>query len=405
MSAAGNEWQPSAPSPPEAAAQPPPARGDVGLILHLAGEQPLPVYFGVAQFDCPRHIIAVTDKTRPVGEAVRDVAGGNGRSIELLDLDAYDPDLNDKRLRACLSAEQGTACLFNLTGGTKPMFASAYRVAQERQIRCFYIETTRRTVDWLERPQRREPLRPAARCIETFVRLAGYRIPRPAPPVPTWTPERRDMLRECWAQRRRLQRWHRKLERWTQYPGVPFDSRPDDIGVRAEAILQGPESGYQGRLTIGTRTLTVAPWPDLAKFVCGGWFEEFVFQRLSALRDQGRITDLALNLTVTAAEAQERGDPFQEMDVALADGYQLTILECKAGDVNQAHVQKLENLKQRFGGHFGKGVLVLTRPDRVRTVRERVERSGGVALILADVLEAQPERVLDCQPGEVMLKP
>jgi hypothetical protein len=378
----------------------------MNTVFHLAGEQPLPVYMGIMQFDCSRHILGVTNRTRAIGETVRNVCSGAEREVELLELDAYDMQTARRSIAECVASRPDAQWGFNLTGGTKPMFAAAYQAAQELRATPFYIETTNRTCDWLDGSARREPLRPTLSSVETFIRLAGYSVLRSpdGTPSPLDSPEGLRLLETMWIQRQKLQGWYRTIGRYTKYPGIPFNESPTSLkGLKVSAALKGPAEGYAGTLAIGDKKTTLAPWPDLAQFICGGWLEDYMFHKLQTLRAPNRVTDIIENLVVTAGD-DDQADPFQEFDIALSDGFALTIVECKAGDLDQGHVQKLENLARRFGGHFGRGVLVAGRADRLETVRERVERSTTVCAISAAALLKNPASVMECRPGAVVMR-
>ncbi|MFW5810494.1 MAG: hypothetical protein ACOCWY_02720, partial [Thermodesulfobacteriota bacterium] len=143
-------------------------------ILHLAGEQSLPVYMGIMQYQCPHHVIAVTDSTRDVGAIVQAVAQDANRTIDLLTVDPYNLPGTVQQLNMVADQYPHDDWAFNLTGGTKPMFAAAYQVAQRRQIPTFYIETMKQTIDWLDESGQRDALQPTVHAVDTFVRLAGY---------------------------------------------------------------------------------------------------------------------------------------------------------------------------------------------------------------------------------------
>lgn len=375
-------------------------------VIHLAGEQPLPIYIGVMQLDCPYHTIAVTDRTRSVGETLKRVAEESSRRINLLAVDAYDLASVESAIENCIGAARDAAWAINLTGGTKPMFAAAYRVAQRRRLPAFYIETTNRTVDWLDASGRREPLQPSMKTVQEYIRLAGYEMsPDLAMPSPLDSAEGRQLLERMWKRRRNLQDWRRTLNRYAEYKGVPFRDGPRSFkDIKAYAELRGPDEGYRGTLRIGSQEIVLSPWPDLAAYASGLWLEDYLFDKAKTLLQGSKIMDLRKNVMVTVANAESsRQDPFQEFDLALTDGYSLTIVECKAGDIDQGHIQKLENLARRFGGHFGRGILIAGRPDRLRGVRERIEKSPTIAAVTADCAVADPAVLLTLQPGTICM--
>ena len=155
-------------------------------------------------------------------------------------------------------------------------------------------------------------------------------------------------------------------------------------------------------LKIGTQSIVDHLWPDLARFITGGWFEQFVYGLAQRLLVAGKIKDLARNVEAVT-ETETTRAPSQEFDIAMTNGYGLTIVECKAGKIEQEHVQKLENLRQAFGGHFGKAILVASRPESLEQVRKRIESSGKICAISGQALALDPDLLLTCKERDIIL--
>jgi len=65
------------------------------------------------------------------------------------------------------------------------------------------------------------------------------------------------------------------------------------------------------------------------------------------LKRNKSITEIEQNVALS----WDAGKPTaQEFDVLYTNGYELVILECKAGKVKQDYLQKLENLRDTFSG-------------------------------------------------------
>ncbi len=373
-------------------------------IIHLAGEQPLPIYIGMMQFDCQRHVIAVTEKTRVVGETLKLVAEKRGVHVELLDVPAYDTEAAQKAFAARLERNKAGAAAMNLTGGTKPMFSAGYQACFRSNVPMYYVETTCRELHWLGESHRKEALRPAMNSVRTFVELAGCRLNTAVGEHMASSLEgNNELLDACWTSREAIGRWQSSLSRlgYNQHPGVPFKSDWNGKGMKFFAELQGPPT-YAGTLRIGKVEKRDAPWMDLAGFITGGWFELFAYRHLLALKQADRIRDIVLNATVEIVDnTNENTMQLQEFDVAFTDGFLLTIVECKAGAVDQDHVQKLENLTQRFGGHFGHGLLVSVFPLKDEAAL-RIEGSRHVGAIVAGAVPAEPGNYLEVRSGEIL---
>lgn len=371
-------------------------------MLHLVGEQALPIHIAICQFDCPCHVLAVTDKTRDVGAIVRQEAPPE-LQVELLVVPAYDLKEVVRILRDRVSKTQGARWCFNLTGGTKPMFAGGMIVAQG--LSACYVETTNKTLDWLTEGVGvgKETLKPVMGDVETFVRLAGYAVTKDSTVLCEKTANERIAVSEhCWRERRLLATTYRRMAEHNKHPGCPF--KEGDItgktGLAAE--LKGPVEQYQGTLRINDRSYRQNLWQDLAGYIAGGWFEEFVWTKMQTLFTQGDVKDVRLRLSPVGGVG-ERANPVQEFDLSFTDGFYLSIVECKAGEIKQDHIQKLENLALRFGGHFGRGILLFADPAKLDvSTRKRIADSNMIAGVSGEVLVNDPKAILRVKPGEVL---
>ena len=131
--------------------------------------------------------------------------------------------------------------------------------------------------------------------------------------------------------------------------------------------------------------------PDFARYLCGGWLEEYVYLLLEPQLKAGVIKDLRIGLEVSWAprDAINAKMPAQEFDVCLTDGNRLTILECKAGGVYVEDVYKLGNCVANYGGVDAKGLLISAfRPSE--SIRKRIEASANLRCLAGP---AVPEEI------------
>jgi len=83
--------------------------------------------------------------------------------------------------------------------------------------------------------------------------------------------------------------------------------------------------------------------------------------------------------------------PSGEFDCAFTDGKRLWLVECKAGNVKQEHIQKLENNLKTYGGIAARGILVSSFTI-VPALAKRIRSSTAICAVQAgevrsDVLE------------------
>jgi hypothetical protein len=117
-------------------------------------------------------------------------------------------------------------------------------------------------------------------------------------------------------------------------------------------------------------------WPDFAKYLSGGWFEEFVYLQCKPYEDAGVIQDLRINVKLNLKQENawgysSFGVEYNELDITFTDGYSLYIVECKAGNVTQEQVMKLQNLVRFYGGIEGRGIVACCVPPNTESAKKK----------------------------------
>lgn len=373
---------------------------DYDLMVHLVGEQAIPNLIAMRQLDVPRHLLLVSDQTLPVAKRLAQLQPGACRWGKLRNPYAIGgTSAQTLQFVRSMGARQP---VFNLTGGTKMMFAGAYDAAQQLNAPCFYVETVpNRTLHWLE-PHRKVPLKPVL-GVEDFVRVVGHDLQDPG----RWESDplratRVELCRRFWDVRSKICEGNRQkaFAAFCKDSSAGKSLPPFPAGI----MVAGDPSG-RWTLTLGGATGQFSSADEVAAFMAGGWFEEFCYSLLRPLEMSGLIHQLRFRLkpawgaqAAVAADAQG----IQEFDLAFTDGFRLFVLECKAGDVKQEHIQVLENNRNSFGGAMGQGLLLTTFPLRGAAAR-RIQGSklaaigGGAlpdALSRGDIITLPPGAVL-----------
>lgn len=117
---------------------------------------------------------------------------------------------------------------------------------------------------------------------------------------------------------------------------------------------------------------------DAAKYVGGGYLEEYVWLCMSALDIPAG--QFAGNVGVAARDFSDgtQSDELNEMDAVAVWRNRLLAIECKAGvqlsnGKDQDILNKLDQLKDNLGGAMGKAWLVSSRPVTSPVVKKRAE--------------------------------
>lgn len=119
-------------------------------------------------------------------------------------------------------------------------------------------------------------------------------------------------------------------------------------------------------------------WPDFAKYLSGGWFEGFVYLQCKPYEDAGVIQDLRINVKLSLNLEESKGYSsygvkYNELDITFTDGYSLYIVECKAGNVSQDQIMKLQNLVRFYGGIEGRGIIACCVPPKTESVKKKIK--------------------------------
>jgi hypothetical protein len=362
------------------------------MMIHLVGEQPVPNLIAMRQFEVPKHLLIATEQTARTAENLKKTQP----NVSVVRIDnPYDIARTTGQIEGKIKAATSQRPVFNLTGGTKMMFAAALDVARSRQAPSFYVETRPApTLHWLE-PKNDQPLKPVMR-VDDFFRLAGHGIQDPG----VWdaVPERQErvvLTQNVWKVRNKLGKFHGRFSKY-ESPKAPLPEGPSGFQIDEDS------SAKTCTLTVAGQTGHFSGRLDLARYLGGCWFEEFCYALLKPMEQRGVIQDLRFSLKPAWTDEQEAGKEhgIQECDLVFTDGFRLYIIECKAGSLKQEYVQVLENNARKFGGTMTVGVLLAAFPVEKRFV-QRIESSQIAALAGWD-LEREARSILRLSPGTII---
>lgn len=374
-----------------------PAPDGFDVIFHLFGEQRMPALLGIRQFESRQHVF-VNSRDYP---ATRMRAFLKGAAFDELPVDPWDAGAVQKQIIRYAERLPPRARLgINLTGGTKLMFAGALAAARALGAVPFYFDSRNRRVTYVD-SLRSEAIRPI-NSIETFLLLHGEGLELAQDGrIKTFSSERRLLAETLWKHKQAISRYynhlcdistqHEKLRK-TNSPLTPFDIECNGLAIE---FSKGKVAMVRGAGV----NLRFDHWPGFAKYLAGGWFEEFVYLQCKPYEDLGTIQDLRLNVELRLGR-QSAGHPkpwnasYNELDVSFTDGYSLYIIECKAGNVSQEQVMKLQNLVRFYGGVEGRGVVACCFSPAAESVRKKIQ-DARLALCCEDSFAEQIKALMD----------
>lgn len=372
-------------------------------IFHLFGEQRMPNLLGVIQFSSRKHIF-VNSAQFPADVMKQFLGEAEHGEIAV---DPYDPENVRSTILDLIAKMPADAKIgFNLTGGTKLMYAGAIAACRKVNATPFYFNSRNNQVVYLNDFKTVETkLIPS---VETFIQLNGNNLF--ISKAGHWTdipgiesPDRKNLTNELWQASSKISRLYRDLSRYND-SFQPFELHNGTIYAKLS-------KDKSAKISIGTKHYEFKEWPDFAKYLSGGWFEEYTFMKLQPLVDEGLIKDMRIGLEISFKEDDADrnsssfsaqlsslfGDTYQELDITFTDGRRLYVIECKAGNVNSEHVMKLQNIVRYFGGIEGRAVLASCFFPKNKVVRKKINDSKNLQLVLGNSLLKQLEEMI--RPG------
>ena len=361
------------------------------VVFHLFGEQRMPSMLGIRQFKSKKHIFINSDKYPAV--MMHSLIGD--ADFEELRINPFDPrNVEASILQKVSSLPNADKIGFNLTGGTKLMYAGALQAAKQLNAVPFYFETLNHNLIYLDSFEFAEVNR--IDNIEVFINTNAPDLEITNRGILSEKSERNDLKRttltkKLWENRYRISALYKELSEYTNNPGKDFHIKNKNIETKLI-------NKSNAKIRIFSDEFSFPNWPDFAQYLCGGWFEEYIYLDLKKLQDKGLIYDLRINLEVSQKEENKSnksnhssdwqdqlnqifGEPYQEMDIVFTDGKRFYVIECKAGKLQSDHVVKLEDMRRFFGGIDAKAALVSVFEPDSKIIKTKIEKRRNVELI------------------------
>lgn len=369
------------------------------VVFHLFGEQRIPSLLGVKQFPSRKHVFLSTMKYP--AEIMKQFT--EDAEFEEIIVDPYDPEDIRRKILLTISEIPGFPRIgFNLTGGTKLMYAGALAACKKLNATSFYFNSKSNEVLFLN-DFRREKIKEID-SVEQFIKLntnnlsitkSGLRDEN----IEIFDEQRQKLTNLLWANRRKLAKMYKSLLEYNN-GFIPFTMKQGEICL----VLREDKSC---NVKIGDKSFEFDYWVDFAKYITGGWFEEYVYLKLLPLAESGVIRDLRIGLEVSVKETTDRkskdyreqwesifGIKYQELDVTFSDGIHLYIIECKAGRINSDHVMKLENINRYFGGVEGRAILASCMMPDDSIINKKIKESKNIQLISGEAIHYEVSRII-----------
>jgi hypothetical protein len=368
------------------------------IVFHLFGEQRMPSLLGVLQFESKKHVF-INSKQYPARVMKQFLEGAD---FDEFSIDPYDPRKVKEMIVDYLEKLPPKQKVgFNLTGGTKLMYAGAMAACKKINAIPFYFDGRHDKVIFLEDFKTEETKK--IYSVETFLKLHAndLKISKPG----YWenifdikNPQRKELTLLLWKFKSKISKLYWKIANEYVEKDLPFDLKSGDIHV-----LYRKNKSVE--ITLGGNTFIFEKWPLFGMYISGGWFEEYMYMQLEPYVKAGKIYDLRIGLEIAFKEMDEKkshglgnlkkvfGEIYQELDLVFTDGRKLYIVECKAGNVKSDYVMKLQNIVHYFGGSGGRGILASCFPPHAKVVKKKISDSSNITLVSSKYLKESIENL------------
>lgn len=368
------------------------------VALHLIGAQNIPNYVAIKHLDADQHVLLTTGEMTETAKRLKGSLIEYGTRITIEDVaDAFQLGGLISQFTTLRQRYEGKRIALNVTGGTKLMAIALLHAFYEMKGReSFYIEAHNRNELISITRNKVLPLEPCFEDAKTFVSLQ-------TPEVLSRYKDRRPSEAEL-AVAREL----RKIKKEDVQPFVSFFAKlakyqnEKDLKLASKKVneLKGLLSSEEAKADfeiLEEELERVMFW----RFLGGVWFEVYTYDLFQNFSDalSSKVRGLRLSVPIFYEGQEIKKRERQELDLAYTDGFALCAIECKCReDVAQEDVQKLENNVLRYGGTFGRGVL-LSAYHQERAIVERVKTSKNVMLVHGKDVEHLEEALLNWCPG------
>ena len=366
------------------------------IVFHLFGEQRMPSLLGILQFSSKKHVF-INSKQYPAQIMKQFI--GNAKFDEI-PVNPFEPsDTKDKVLSYLEELPLNLKIGFNLTGGTKLMYAGALAACKKINGTPFYFDGRNNKVIYLD-DFKQESTKQIIN-VETFIKLHGNDLHISKSGywkdiVDINLPSRKDLTYFLWKKRSKIAKVYRDI--------VPYNDDNRPFNINKSGIIIKYDRNKKVEISIDGDSFSFEKWDKFATYITGGWFEEYMYMQFEPYMKEGKIFDLRIGLEISFKDTKKNqnisgfgglrnmiGDTYQELDIVFTDGKRLYIIECKAGNVKSEFVMKLQNIVRYFGGMEGKGILAACFPPSSKIVQKKIDESYNMEIVSGQNLKSDLE--------------
>lgn len=368
------------------------------IVFHLFGEQRMPSLLGILQFQTKKHVF-VNSQQYPA-KIMKQFLGDS--NFDELKVNPFDPsDVKEKIVKYLENLSSYKSIGFNLTGGTKLMYAGALAACKKINATPFYFDIISDKVIFLD-DFKNQDIKPIT-SVETFITLNSNDLS--VSKKGHWNQiqninqeGRKELTMYLWKYRSKISKLYRSI--------IPYVDDRQKFSIYKNNIHIEYTKNYDVTIKIENKAFTFSNWRDFPVYITGGWFEEYIYIQFEPLLQNKIIYDLRIGLEIAFKDKRMQknafelsdlkniiGDTYQELDIVFTDGKKLYIVECKAGNIKSDYIMKLQNITRYFGGLKGEGILAACFPPNSKVVKKKIADSNNISLISGKNLNYEIENL------------
>lgn len=329
--------------------------------IAIIGGQLLPIYIGIKEF-CPDTIhLVVSNQSKDQLNLLLPLL--SEKTVQQYTCDAYDfkaiKDLCDKIVSKIGNAEE---LQFNLTGGTKIMVLAAQAVILEKQIAGFYINPDNTYSDLLS--YTKKPILCTV-SINEFMKLSGH-TSFTYKSISDYNADDLNCSRKIEAFAETEQNKYKTI---TTYFRNNFKVNDPQFPVSGVVKVNNIDVSWNKNCivaTINNRPLLNFISKNVKDlFLNAAWWEILIAEEISKWN---KAKELLIKFELPFKS--ESSVMKNEIDILINLGKKLIFVECKSGSIKQEDINKMKVIKETYGGHISKSILVSRFPP-TKTIMEK----------------------------------
>lgn len=363
------------------------------VIYTLFGEQRIPALLGINQFSSKKYVFITSGNYN--AQCMKDFLP-TGAEFSEIRVDAFSPkDIFEEILRDAQQYSSNSRIGFNLTGGTKLMYAGAINACRKLGGVPFYVGGKDLTLVYLN-DFKTEALKPIEK-VDSFILLNsnGLGISNHGR-TGADDVDSIDMTNEMWKSREHLNKLYFEIQQM-QHKDCYYSLSLENPTKPKIVVLA------DSQFCISTKQVDYAfeDETQFSKYILGEWFEEYIYNNLYPLYEKGKILDIRHGIKVDFSLETLNQNPnhkiYQEMDVVFTNGKKLFIVECKTGPAELPHVERLSTITRYYGGIEGVGILAYTRKPESEILLKKISETPNVKMVAGEGIVQQIKNVIGCE--------